>query len=63
MKELKSSKIFENRNSCEIFEISRKQYLVLKDPLQQFVSNTFSTTLLATTSVVLQGVSKICNAL
>ena len=32
-KELEISKIFENQNSCEIFEISRKQYPVLDDTL------------------------------
>ena len=45
------------------FEISGKQYLVLDDALQQSVSNTFSTTVLETTSVILRGVSKICNTL
>ena len=37
----------------------QKQYRIFDDPLQQLVSNTFSSTLLATTFDVLQGVSKI----
>ena len=62
-KNWKSANYSKNIFFCEIFGISRKQYLVLDDQLQQFLSNTFSTTELATTSVVLPGVSKICNTL